>query len=95
MSGTPTKSLKQKEKYLESMIVTTTDNVPGREIAKILGIVHDARTALVSGKKAQEKIIKSMVKQAERLGADAIVSFKIDIAPMGGYSGTGTAVKLK
>jgi uncharacterized protein YbjQ (UPF0145 family) len=49
----------------------------------------------VSGKQAQEKIIEEMVKQAKRLGANAIVGVKIDISPFGAYSGIGTAVKLE
>jgi len=61
----------------------------------VLGIVHDARTAWVSGKQAQEKIIEEMVKQAKRLGANAIVGVKIDMPPFGAYSGIGTAIKLE
>jgi uncharacterized protein YbjQ (UPF0145 family) len=53
------------------MIITTTDGVPGREIAKILGVVNDAQTAWVSGKSAQDKIIRSLTRQAEALGARA------------------------
>jgi uncharacterized protein YbjQ (UPF0145 family) len=77
------------------MIVTTTESVPGREIAKILGVVHDAQTAWVSGKRAQEKIIRSLTRQAEALGADAIIGLKLQLISVGGYSGVGTAVKLK
>jgi len=77
------------------MIVTTTDNVPGQKIAKILGVVHDSRTAWASGKKAQDLIMKELVKQAEALGADAIIGLKLELASFGGYIGTGTAVKLE
>jgi len=77
------------------MIITTTDGVPGREIAKILGVVNDAQTAWVSGKSAQDKIIRSLTKQAEALGADAIVGLRLQLSTVGGYNGVGTAVKLK
>lgn len=77
------------------MIVTTTDNVPRKEIARILGVVYDSRTAWLSGKRAQERIIRELVKQAEALGADAIIGLKMELVAGGGYIGTGTAVKLK
>jgi uncharacterized protein YbjQ (UPF0145 family) len=77
------------------MIITTTDKVPNMEIVKILGVVHDARTAWASGKSAQEKIIQQLQKQAEELGADAIVGLKIELSAPGGYTGIGTAVKLE
>ena len=35
------------------------------------------------------------MKQAMELGADAIVGLKLQLSTMGGYSGAGTAVKLK
>ena len=104
------------------MIVTTTENIPGKEIVEILGLsrgstvrarnvgkdVFAALKNLIGGEineytklqaDSREQALQRMIKDAEGLGADAIVNVRITtsmimqgVAEILAY---GTAVKLK
>ncbi len=58
------------------MIVTTTDTIPGKKIVNVIGAI-DARCSrfvLNEAKSAQ----KNLEKEAEKLGATAIIGFRIE-----------------
>ena len=104
------------------MIVTTTENIPGKEIVEILGLsrgstvrarnvgrdIFAALKNLIGGEineytklqaESREQALQRMIKDAEGLGADAIVNVRITtsmimqgVAEILAY---GTAVKLK
>jgi uncharacterized protein YbjQ (UPF0145 family) len=104
------------------MIVTTTENIPGKEIVEILGLsrgstvrarnvgrdIFAALKNLIGGEineytklqaDSREQALQRMIKDAEGLGADAIVNVRITtsmimqgVAEILAY---GTAVKLK
>ena len=104
------------------MIVTTTENIPGKEIVEILGLsrgstvrarnvgrdIFAALKNLIGGEineytklqaDSREQALQRMIKDAEGLGADAIVNVRITtsmimqgVAEILSY---GTAVKLK
>lgn len=67
--------------------MTTTPNVEGKAISKYLGLVHSTRHQMRDG-------VDDMTRQAQELGADAVVGIII----AGGDNCAdmfGTAVKLK
>lgn len=79
------------------MIVSTTDTIPGKKIVKVLGTVHTkegffAIISIISPEMAQA----NLEKQAEKLGANAIVGLKIEAkqrrSHVQKYSAYGTAV---
>ena len=104
------------------MIITTTENVPGKEIVEILGLsrgstvrarnvgrdIFAALKNLIGGEineytklqaDSREQALQRMIKDAESLGADAVVNVRITtsmimqgVAEILAY---GTAVKLK
>ena len=104
------------------MIVTTTENIPGKEIVEILGLsrgstvrarnvgrdIFAALKNLIGGEineytklqaDSREQALQRMVKDAESLGADAVINVRITtsmimqgVAEILAY---GTAVKLK
>ena len=104
------------------MIITTTENIPGKEIVEILGLsrgstvrarnvgrdIFAALKNLIGGEineytklqaDSREQALQRMIKDAEGLGADAIVNVRITtsmimqgVAEILAY---GTAVKLK
>ena len=103
------------------MIVTMSDNVPGRDIGEVLGVVRGnvVRTRffgrdimaglrnLVGGEvpeytklmaEAREQALDRMYADAQRLGADAIVTMRLTTSMIMGGSAEllayGTAVKL-
>ena len=78
----------------EDIIVTTSDQIPGKKIVKVLGVVYDTRIAWISPKNAQRRLIEELKRQARLLGADAIINLKIQ-PELVGFSGIGTAVKLE
>ena len=58
------------------MIVVTTDAIPGKKIVKVIGAI-DARCSIFvlnEVKSAQS----NLEKKAEKLGANAVVGFKIE-----------------
>ena len=104
------------------MIVTTTENIPGKEIVEILGLsrgstvrarnvgrdIFAALKNLIGGEineytklqaDSREQALQRMIKDAESLGADAVINVRITtsmimqgVAEILAY---GTAVKLK
>ena len=104
------------------MIITTTENIPGKEIVEILGLsrgstvrarnvgrdIFAALKNLIGGEineytklqaDSREQALQRMIKDAEGLGADAVVNVRITtsmimqgVAEILAY---GTAVKLK
>jgi len=104
------------------MIVTSTENIPGREITEILGIARGSTVRarnigrdifaglknIVGGEiheytslqaQAREQALERMIADANKLGADAVVSIRMHTSMiMQGASEIlvyGTAVKLK
>lgn len=104
------------------MIITTTETVPNREIAEILGVSRGSTVRarnlgrdifaglknIVGGEineytklqaQSREQAMERMQKDAEKLGADAIVNLRFSTSViMQGASeilAYGTAVKLK
>ena len=86
------------------MIASTTETLEGVKIAKYLGVVVDDRiisrdvyiedTEIVHVK---EMVIKTLIRKAKRLGANAVIDIKISVSPIEGrevvlVSGIGTAV---
>lgn len=104
------------------MIITTTENIPGKEIVEILGLsrgstvrarnvgrdIFAALKNLIGGEineytklqaDSREQALQRMIKDAESLGADAVINVRIatsmimqGVAEILAY---GTAVKLK
>ncbi len=104
------------------MIVTTTENIPGKEIVEILGLsrgstvrarnvgrdIFAALKNLIGGEineytklqaDSREQALQRMIKDAESLGADAVINVRITtsmimqgVAEILAY---GTAVKIK
>jgi len=76
------------------MIVSTTDTIPGKKIVRAVGTVHtkEGFLAIISPEMAQ----RNLEKQAEKLGANAIVGLKIEAkqwrSHVQNYSAYGTAV---
>ncbi len=104
------------------MIITTGEQLPGREISEILGISRGSTVrarnvgrdifaglkSLVGGEiseytrlqaEAREHALQRMVEDAERMGADAVISLRMNTSMiMQGAAEMlvyGTAVKLK
>jgi len=103
------------------MIITTTENIPNKEIVAILGIARGSTVRarnigkdifaglknIVGGEideytqlqaESREQALQRMAKDAERLGADAIIGFRLESAMvMQGAAeilAYGTAVKI-
>ena len=104
------------------MIITTTENIPGKEIVEILGLsrgstvrarnvgrdIFAALKNLIGGEineytklqaDSREQALQRMIKDAESLGADAVINVRITtsmimqgVAEILAY---GTAVKIK
>lgn len=106
----------------DKILITTTDEIKGREISEVLGLVRGntirARhvgSDIVAGLKsivggeiksyvkavteAREEALERMVKEAEALGADAVVGMRFAgsqvMAGSAEILAYGTAVKLK
>ncbi len=104
------------------MILTTTDKIPNKEIAEILGVARGSTVrarnvgrdvfagfkSLIGGEiseytqlqaQSREQAMSRMQKDAERMGADAILNIRLTTSMvMQGASeilAYGTAVKLK
>jgi len=90
------------------MLITTTNTVEGKNIKEYKTIVFGEQVEMkiglvVLGKyeelinEGRRKAINKMIKQAEDLGANAIIGTKIDVTPIGDSSylvvtASGTAV---
>ena len=77
------------------MVVTTSESVPGKKVAQVLGIVSSTRLAWFSAKNTQEKLIEDLQKQAATLGGNAVVGLKISSDLLQNFTAYGTAVKLE
>ncbi len=104
------------------MIITNTENIPGREIEQLLDLVRGntirarhigkdimaGMRNIVGGEvkeytemisEAREEALNRMIKEAEILGADAVINVRFTTSQvMGGAAeilAYGTAVKLK
>jgi len=89
------------------MLVTTTNDIPGKEIVQVLGVVHGlvVRTpTIMQGffgniknifgghnqaftemcEQTRNHAYESMIEQAQRLGANAIVAMRYDSDSVGG-----------
>lgn len=75
------------------MIITTTENIPGRQY-EILGIVIGNRTISLLSKTELSKAIDKMSEEASFMGADAVVAVKPYTTANGSTSVIGTAVKF-
>jgi len=60
------------------MIVTTTDTVPGKKIVKVLGEVHARNNPFAITLDMAENAKSYLEKEAQKLGANAIVGFRIE-----------------
>jgi uncharacterized protein YbjQ (UPF0145 family) len=76
------------------LIVTTSDSVPGRRVAEVLGVVSGSGKALGSNYLARKKAIQKMVEEADCLGADAVVGVHYR-SKLFEWTAEGTAVKLE
>ena len=104
------------------MIITTTENIPGQEVGKILGIARGSNVRarnigrdifaglknIIGGELSEytklqadsrEQAIQRMEKDAQRLGADAVINVRISTSVITQGAAEilayGTAVKLK
>lgn len=57
------------------MLVSTTDTIPGMKIVKVLGEVHARNNPIGLSLDMAENAKKWLIKEAEKLGANAIVGF--------------------
>ena len=76
------------------MILTTMEGVPEKRITQVLGVVTSSGTAWVSVQRLYRKLFEDLKREAEALGADAIVDIKIADSVFSA-SVIGTAVKLE
>ena len=83
------------------MIVCTTENVPGREVAEILGIVAGTFPTGRAGTEvddARDSATRFMINEARGINADAVIGVRYTSSA--GYHSSrilayGTAVKLR
>lgn len=75
------------------MIVTTNENIPGRNY-EIISFVCANRTFSVFAKTEINKVKDKLIEEAKQIGADAIVSVRVFSTPIGGTAMYGTAVKF-
>jgi uncharacterized protein YbjQ (UPF0145 family) len=75
-----------------NMLITNTDTIPGKEIVEILGL-----TEMLT--EAREESLSRMAKDAEALGADAVVNVRFMTSQITQGAAEllvyGTAVKIK
>lgn len=87
------------------MLIVTTDDVPGREIKKTLGLASGWGEAGRYGRdeesrheRSRKAAFASLAAEAEEMGADAVVAlrFSFSVSEDGHYTfyAFGTAVKL-
>ena len=73
------------------MIVSTTNTIEGMKIVKTINAI-DAKSSMLA-RSARDSARKNIEKKAEKLGANAIIGFKIDYIPFTGVAHAyGTAV---
>ena len=76
------------------MIVTTTENIPGKTY-EIIGSVYSNRTMSFFAKTELAKAEMKMIDEAKQMGADAIVCMRVFTTANNGTGIYGTAVKFK
>lgn len=77
------------------MLISTLPDLPGRQFDVLGFVVAQAAFAALGGGNAQ-KMVQSLIEQAQRFGADGIVDLKTVIGGDHAYCVmTGTAVKLR
>jgi uncharacterized protein YbjQ (UPF0145 family) len=76
---------------MTNILITTTPTVENRPVREYLGIVSGEAFIdsedLSMLRKAQDKAIQEMAKEAARLGANAVIGVKIDYKITGKFSG--------
>lgn len=87
------------------MIITTTNTIENYQVVEYLGIVKSFREDYWNVKKEMEDLINDLIKEAEGIGADAIIGLTISSASTYGQDDDGctkpdmiaygTAVKIK
>lgn len=75
------------------MIVTTNENIPGRNYEIISFVCANRRFGMFTKKKIY-KVKDKLIKEAKQIGAYAIVSVRVFSTPIGGTAMYGTAVKF-
>lgn len=107
---------------LSTMIITTTETIPGKEIAEVLGVARGSTVRarnvgrdifaglknLVGGEieeytklqaQSREQAMQRMIQDAERLGADAVVTVRLTTSMVvqgaAEILAYGTAVKFR
>lgn len=60
------------------MIISTTDTIPGKKIVKVLGEVHARNNPFAISLDPAENAKRYLEKEAEKLGANAIVGFRTE-----------------
>lgn len=58
------------------MLVSTTDSIAGKKIVKVLGEVHARNNPFGLGLDAAKNAKNYLIKEAEKLGANAIIGFQ-------------------
>lgn len=75
------------------MILTTTENIPGRKY-EIIGIVIGNGLLSITSKDGSYKALEKLESEALKLGADAVICIKAVTTARGSQSYIGTAVKF-
>lgn len=75
------------------MIVTTTDNIPGKNF-EIISFISSNRTMSIFAKTEIDKVKTKLIEEAKLIGADAIVCVRIFSTSNGGTAMYGTAIKF-
>jgi len=65
--------------------IVTTPNIEGKKITKYLGVVY-------ARENSADKVFDQVIEQAEGLGANKIVGFRLDWQSPQRFYGSGTAV---
>ncbi len=60
------------------MIVSTMETIPGKKIIKVLGVINARNNPLGFSLNMAKNAQKYLEKEAEKLGANAIVGFKTE-----------------
>ena len=65
------------------MLVVSTDTIPGKKITKVLGAIEARNNPLAFTLNMSKNAQRYLEKEAEKLGANAIVGFRIDFENIG------------
>ncbi len=78
----------------KDIILTTTDIIPGIEY-EIIGLCIGNRLTWLTSKGASATALDRLKKEAENMGADAVVAIRPDTTKTGSQCYIGTAVRFK